>query len=130
VSEAEKPVAAISDGKARKLANLKPFQPGVSGNPSGRPKTAKTVTDIAHENSERAMRRLAKLIDSDDEKTALAAANAILDRAVGKPKQSIEKTTKKEAADYDAAELLALARMGSTRAAETPSGETEPHRVQ
>lgn len=106
------------------------FQPGKSGNPSGRPKVAKTVTDIAHENSERAMRRLAKLIDSEDEKTALAAANAILDRAVGKPKQSIEKTTKKEAADYDAAELLAIARMGRERTAETRQGETEPHRVQ
>jgi hypothetical protein len=106
------------------------FKPGVSGNPAGRPKKVVDVAALARDGSDKAMAKLIKLIDSESESIALAAANSVLDRAIGKPKQSIEKTTKKEAADYDAAELLALARMGSTRAAETPSGETEPHRVQ
>lgn len=130
----DKVEAPISAGRARSLANLKPFQKGRSGNPTGKNgkenKTIKTVAEIANDNSAKAMQALVKLIGSSDEKVSLAAAQAVLDRAVGKPKQTVEKTTKTEASDYSTAELLSIAGVGSKRAAETPGREREPDRLQ
>lgn len=71
--------------------NLKPaWKPGQSGNPNGRPKKVVDVAALARDSSTRAMERLAKLVDSDDDRVALQAAIAVLDRAVGKPKQAME----------------------------------------
>lgn len=109
--------------------NLILWKPGQSGNPNGRPKKVKVVADLAEENSDKAIRKLARLIDSEDERVALAAAQAILDRAIGKPKQTVETTTKTEASDYTRAELLAIARVGSARASSQGHGSGEPDRV-
>lgn len=117
-------------GRVANRGNLKPFQKGQSGNPSGRPKKIIDVAAIARDSSDKAMLKLAKLIDSEDERIALQAAIAVLDRAVGKPKQAIETTTKKEATDYTNAELLNIARMGSARTSAPQHGEREPDRIQ
>lgn len=66
------------------------WKKGQSGNPSGRPKSLREVTELARENSARAIERLVELMDDEDGRVALAAANSILDRGYGKPKQSIE----------------------------------------
>ena len=68
----------------------RPFPPGVSGNPSGRPKVIAELQQAAEEGSPAAVRRLVELIDSDDERIALAAVNSILDRVMGKPRQAVE----------------------------------------
>lgn len=112
------------------IANLRPFKKGQSGNPAGRPKKVIDVAAIARDSSDKAMTKLAKLIDSEDERIALQAAIAVLDRAVGKPKQTVEKTEKKEPTDYTSDELLSLARMGSARATSPLDGEREPDRLQ
>lgn len=65
------------------------FEKGQSGNPGGRPKESAAVKALARQHSEKAVMRLVGLIDSANEATALAAANAILDRAIGKPPQAI-----------------------------------------
>jgi hypothetical protein len=44
----------------------------------------------ADEGSPAAVRRLVELIGSGDERIALAAANSILDRVMGKPRQAVE----------------------------------------
>ena len=68
----------------------RPFRPGQSGNPGGRPKSNEHVRNIARSNSVRAVERLIELIESDDERVALTAAKEVLDRAFGKPKPDTE----------------------------------------
>ncbi len=112
-----------TSSRARQLANLKPFRPGQSGNPNGRPKKIQTVAQLAEDNSEKALKKLIKLIDDTNSKVALAAAQAVLDRAMGKPKQSLDVgTTKKNAADYDESDLLTIAGMGRAGADQEEEG--------
>lgn len=64
------------------------FQPGQSGNPSGRPKADRRLQDLAREHTEAAVKALVKALDSPRER--VAAAVALLDRGFGKPVQTIE----------------------------------------
>lgn len=65
------------------------FHPGVSGNPAGRPKKReadKLIDELARSRSEDAFHVVADLMTgSDNDRTKLAAALAILERAHGKP---------------------------------------------
>ena len=65
------------------------WQPGQSGNPSGRPPENRLVKNLARAQSEKAIAKLATLIDSEDERVAVSACQALLDRAHGKPAQSL-----------------------------------------
>jgi hypothetical protein len=86
------------DGQARRLANLKPFKPGESGNPKGRPKSVTL--------SEALRAQLGQMMPGEDEKTYaekialclcdeaakgnVGAAKEIADRTEGKPRQSLD----------------------------------------
>jgi len=78
--------------KRGNVQNLRPWPKGVSGNPGGRPKKVHTVAELAEDHSDKAMQTLIKLMGSDKDQVALAAAQAVLDRAIGKPKQTVEST--------------------------------------
>lgn len=67
------------------------FQPGQSGNPSGRPKESALVKSLARAHTEVAIATLASILGDSDAKPGerVAAANALLDRAWGKPAQAI-----------------------------------------
>lgn len=65
------------------------FQPGQSGNPGGRPKGEKRIREAAQEHSEAALQVMVDALTDDDARVRMKAAEMILDRAHGKPAQSI-----------------------------------------
>ena len=70
----------------------RPFPPGTSGNPSGRPKAVVAVQELAKEHTLDAIKALADVCR--DEKAPpsarVAASTALLDRAWGRPSQAVE----------------------------------------
>lgn len=66
------------------------WKPGVSGNPSGRPKENSEVKALARQHGEAAIAKLVELLHGEDQKLAKAAADSLLDRGFGKPGQSVE----------------------------------------
>ena len=92
----EKTIKVVSPGGSPKrplppalAANL--WKPGQSGNPSGPSGAYGEVVKLARALSVRAVERLGELLESDDERVVAVAANAILDRAFGKPRPMSEK---------------------------------------
>jgi hypothetical protein len=71
-----------------------PFTKGQSGNPGGRPRALREVEDAAREYTTDALATLARICTDTAAPPAaqVAAANALLDRGWGKPKQAVEAT--------------------------------------
>jgi hypothetical protein len=67
-----------------------PFKKGQSGNPGGRPKAEREVVEAARAAGARCVEVLVDLLDHNDSRVRLAAADHLLDRGFGKPRQSIE----------------------------------------
>lgn len=63
------------------------FPKGVSGNPAGGKPYITHVRNLAREHTQKAVERLVQEIDAKEGRTAIAAAQAILDRGWGKPTQ-------------------------------------------
>lgn len=61
------------------------FQQGERGNRRGRPSITREMRELARSKAPEAFERLMELVKDDDPRVALAAANAVLDRAYGKP---------------------------------------------
>ena len=68
------------------------FKKGQSGNPGGRQKALREVEELARKYSVKAIEGLVEIAENANAAAAarIAAWNAILDRAVGKPKQAVE----------------------------------------
>jgi hypothetical protein len=88
------------------------FPRGVSGNPNGRSKSEAAVIRLAQEHGPEAIHKLAEWMRSDDAMASIRAANALLDRAYGKPKESVDVTVEKTrtiaTADMSRADRAAL----------------------
>ena len=65
------------------------FVPGVSGNHGGRPKLPAEMREIFQSRGLEAAEILVKHLHASDPRVSVAAAREILDRAYGKPVQSI-----------------------------------------
>ena len=66
-----------------------PFVKGQSGNPSGRPKANAEIAALARQHCPAAIERLVQAMAGDDDRVAVAAASALLDRGIGKPSQAV-----------------------------------------
>lgn len=71
------------------------FKPGQSGNPGGRPKMPEEIRDMFREISPRACEVLCEIINDHRAKNSdrIRAAEVILDRAWGKPRQQVDLDT-------------------------------------
>ena len=80
-----------SSGKKRRGPG-RPFQPGQSGNPNGRPKMPEDVRKKLKAATPEAVQLLIDVMKNEDEKTALRmdAAKTIIERVYGKPTQPID----------------------------------------
>ena len=87
---------------------LRPFRPGQSGNPSGRGGEYHEIQRICRAASPAAARRMVELMQSADERIALMAAEKVLERGWGKPR---------EARDADIPDAETVARREASRAA-------------
>jgi hypothetical protein len=76
------------------------FVPGTTGNPSGRPKIDPDMRSALEAGSLAAEQRLVELVKSEDERLALSASMALLDRTLGKAPASIEVTSASAEADW------------------------------
>jgi hypothetical protein len=82
------------EGTGRVLAPAfvaRQFKKGQSGNPSGHKGTDYgDVVRLARQHGVRALQRLVELMESMDERVALLASQALLDRGYGKPREFID----------------------------------------
>lgn len=95
------------DNRDKRLDNLKPFKPGESGNPNGRPLGQKNYATLYRE----ALVKIAKLNNKDPDELEMELISSgilnarkgdyryykdILDRLHGRPKETIDLNTKLE----------------------------------
>src|SRR5215212_4688616 len=106
------------------------FQPGNKF--GGRKPISEEVKEPARAATPRAIKRQIELMESKDENVALKATNSILDRAFGKPAQTLNTDRgRRDLLEYSIAELVAIAHGGRTggQTIEGTAEEREPSSI-
>jgi len=102
------------------------FKKGQSGNPSGRNKSEAAALQRIKGLTFRAIDRMGKLMESDNEAVALNAAKDILDRGLGKAKQNVAVDVQHSLSDMHLAALRVLSDRARIAQAVTIEGEAVP----
>jgi len=89
-------------------AHGKGFAPGQSGNPSGRPKIEREVIELARAHSAEAIETLVRIMREGKPNEAAAAANALLDRGFGRPRQIVDANLRYDVREMTDADLLSI----------------------
>lgn len=112
----ETEAVAAQDQQRKRPGNaaaLRPYQikKGEVRNPTGRPKVPAEVREAAMALTPDAIRPLGEIMmdRSAPPATRVTAADKLLDRALGKPAQQVDVTSRKETLDYSLADLLRIA---------------------
>lgn len=97
-----------TESKRGRVENLRPFQPGQSGNPGGQPKGLADVRKAARGYTQEAIETLAKWMRDDNPKASIPAAVALLNRGWGMPQQTVKATLNhvREMTDAELTEFL------------------------
>jgi hypothetical protein len=114
----------------RRLANLRPFPKGTSGNPSGRQKIPEDVKQLARGLTKEAIGCLAAVMRdvTAPPSARVRAAEVILDRAWGRPETSATIRVPSDLRDLSTAEILvALAAFGVAAAEPSADGSEAVH---
>ena len=85
------------------------FQKGVSGNPGGRPKLPAEMREMFQTKAQEAFEVLCRHLNAKDPRVAVAAATQILDRAYGRPPQTIDANINEDSSVRFYAEVPRLA---------------------
>src|SRR4051812_18963976 len=96
-------LAPVVSPVAAPKSNLRPpWKKGQSGNPAGYPKKYATIVKLARIHTEAAIQRLAEILDSPDERAAVTAAQILLERGWGKPREFADESepTQMEQPDF------------------------------
>lgn len=74
------------------IANLKPFKPGQSGNPGGKPKGHEELRELARSYTVEAVKTLGTIMKNAKvaASSRVTAATVLLERGWGKPVQTVE----------------------------------------
>lgn len=107
------------------------FVKGQSGNPRGRPKSDKTIQEMARSHAPAAIEALAKVMKTGTPAARVAAAAVILDRGYGKaPAFSTDNPEQfKSALEMTDAELAAIAAGSRSGTYSPPASPDKPDRV-
>ena len=76
------------------------FKRGQSGNPGGRPKLPADIREAFKAKAPEALEVLERCLQSNDDRVAMMAAQAILDRGYGRPVQSIDANISEDRVRY------------------------------
>ena len=118
-----------SEAYSPPIAHLEPyrFKPGQTGNPGGRTKLHAECRRLAREICPDAINRIAQIMrQTDDDRAALIAAQTILDRGLGKVKDTPEDERQPLDLSQFPPAAIALIRQAMSMMAPAASASSEP----